>query len=144
MPNFPLLYEVPLLCATHPAYCRVHYEYGHGIMFLQPINVVEIRHWTLMFGNAFRGVHYGELRYLCYLPTLPTYLHRRREGKPKGRESNYIVVKTSPNFPCVIWSTLTLRNASQILRSALLVWTWHYVSPPNACRWNPSLDLYVR
>ena len=39
--------------------------------------------------------------YATYQLCQPTSIEGR-EGKPKGRESNYIVVKTSPNFPCVI------------------------------------------
>ena len=45
----------------HPTYFGVHYVFGHGIMFLQPINGVELRHWTFTFGNAFGGVRCGEL-----------------------------------------------------------------------------------
>lgn len=58
------------------AQCTPHiYVYGHGIMFLQPIGVIEIHHWVFRSGDALGWVHYGELIYLiCSVVALSNVL----------------------------------------------------------------------
>jgi hypothetical protein len=83
-------YEIPLLYVIHTTYFGMHHVSGHDIMFLQPINVVEIHPWTFTFGNEFMGVQYGEHGYLFYPPTLPTYL-QRKGGRKNQRGENPLI-----------------------------------------------------